>query len=131
MVDELVQAIRDAWDDRKAERSALPSLPTLSCLTPYEGNRIRRGRSSSAGTSSSNDESRSVGGALGLGLDDEEKAGEIPLSEKERTIAARLSALRNRLREVLLVQHAALFYSGATYFKCVPTPCPSFTLNRS
>ncbi|KAK4700839.1 E3 ubiquitin-protein ligase SHPRH, partial [Phenoliferia sp. Uapishka_3] len=96
LVEEQVDAIREAWNDRKDERA-------------------RRGRSNSASTGTS-DDNNSVGGALGLGLDDEEKSGDIPLSENERAIGARLAALRNRLREVLLIQHFAYFFSGATYF---------------
>ncbi|KAM0747530.1 hypothetical protein T439DRAFT_328769 [Meredithblackwellia eburnea MCA 4105] len=93
IVDEVVGSLKDAWKDRKAER-------------------VRRGRSSSASDDELDD---NVGDMLGLGLDDDDK-NDIPASEKERSIASRISALRNRLREILLVQHSALFFAGATYF---------------
>jgi len=41
------------------------------------------------------------------------------MSDKERTLSSRIGALRNRLRDLLMVKHASLFFSGNAAFSCV------------
>ncbi|GAA5843078.1 hypothetical protein JCM11251_002725 [Rhodosporidiobolus azoricus] len=60
-------------------------------------------------------------GALELGFRSDQQqqkdGGEaIILTEKERAVARTLGALRNRLRDLLLVKHGALFFSGHANF---------------
>ncbi|KAI5481086.1 SNF4 family helicase/atpase [Pseudohyphozyma bogoriensis] len=96
IVQEIAQSIRETYAQRKIESA-------------------RRGRSKSASVEIEGDD---IGNTLALGFDDDEKndRDDIPLSEKERSLASRLGALRNRLRETLLVQHASLFFTGSAYF---------------
>lgn len=56
---------------------------------------------------------------LGLGLDDEADEGPhaLKLNEKDKAAIAKLSSLRNRLRELVFVEHNALFFSGSAYYK--------------
>lgn len=57
---------------------------------------------------------------LGLGMGDEEEEGKEHgtfRSEADRAAQAKLSAMRNRLRELLFVEHNALFFSASAYYK--------------
>ena len=85
--------------------------------------RLKRNRSASIGSTG---DDKGISGALALGLDDDDEVAddEIPLSELERALATRVSALRSRLRELLIVQHSAQFLVGSAYFKCAAPPVP-------
>ncbi|GAA6018304.1 hypothetical protein JCM10207_000797 [Rhodosporidiobolus poonsookiae] len=53
-----------------------------------------------------------LAGALELGFRSEEHEEHELLTDKERALARSLGALKNRLRDLLLVKHSALFFQG-------------------
>ncbi|GAA6044440.1 hypothetical protein JCM8097_006647 [Rhodosporidiobolus ruineniae] len=59
-----------------------------------------------------------IAGALELGFRLEQSAADDHeiMTEKERAVARTLGALRNRLRDLLLVKHSALFFTGHANF---------------
>lgn len=102
LVESVAAEFREVWRFRKAERLA-------------------RGRSSSVVSLIEPDDNAGVGAtlALGFGEDEEEpvdKSG-IPLTEKEKATSVKLTALRNRIRELLFSQHSARFFSAIAYVK--------------
>lgn len=73
-----------------------------------------------ASTATVESTSDSIAHALGLGIGDdadEQDAHGKQMTEKERAIVRNLIGLRNRLRELLFIEHSALFFSGNAYFK--------------
>ncbi len=58
-----------------------------------------------------------VAGALELGYRSENVDENQIMSETERNLSTRVSALRNRLRDLLFVKHSSLFFSGHACFK--------------
>lgn len=62
---------------------------------------------------------KGVAGALELGYRSETVEDNQLMTETERAVSARVSALRNRLRDLLFVKHSSLFFSGHACFKCV------------
>lgn len=60
---------------------------------------------------------KGVAGALELGYRSENVDENQIMSETERNLSTRVSALRNRLRDLLFVKHSSLFFSGHACFK--------------
>ncbi|BGP51473.1 hypothetical protein JCM10450v2_007415 [Rhodotorula kratochvilovae] len=90
IIDEVTKEIHDVWKARKKDDGRASSNSPLD-----EG----------------------LAGALELGFrsTDGASADEV-MSEKERTLSSRIGTLRNRLRDLLFVKHAAMFFSGNAAF---------------
>ncbi|BGP35067.1 hypothetical protein JCM10296v2_006897 [Rhodotorula toruloides] len=90
IIDEVTKEIHDAWAARKTD---------VNRDSPVD---VR---------------DKGVAGALELGFRSVEGADETELmSDRERAASTRIGALRNRLRDLLFVKHAALFFTGHAYF---------------
>ncbi|BGP27363.1 proteophosphoglycan 5 [Rhodotorula toruloides] len=90
IIDEVTKEIHDAWAARTADAN----------------------RDSPADV-----RDNGVAGALELGFRSVEGADETELmSDRERAASTTIGALRNRLRDLLFVKHAALFFTGHAYF---------------
>ncbi|GAA5826106.1 hypothetical protein JCM3770_003829 [Rhodotorula araucariae] len=90
VIDEVTKEIHDVWKARKKDEAR-------------------------ASSNSPSDEG--LAGALELGFRSTDGApGAETLSDKERTLSSRIGALRNRLRDLLVVKHAAMFFSGNAAF---------------
>ncbi|GAA6022305.1 hypothetical protein JCM10207_003278 [Rhodosporidiobolus poonsookiae] len=83
LIDSVVKGIHSVWQGRAKNKERLPD-------SPAEG----------------------LAGALELGFRLEEHAEHDLLTDKERALACSLGALKNRLRDLLLVKHSALFFQG-------------------
>ncbi|GAA5992971.1 hypothetical protein JCM10908_000775 [Rhodotorula pacifica] len=59
---------------------------------------------------------KGVAGALELGYRSENVDENHMMTETERSLSTRVSALRNRLRDLLFVKHSSLFFSGHACF---------------
>ncbi|KAK4051523.1 hypothetical protein OIO90_004737 [Microbotryomycetes sp. JL221] len=102
VIDDLVVQIKEAWAQRVEAKRARHDTPGAE----------------SALTTLSNDTDDSIVQALRLGFQDKEEEPDEHklLSDKERTIARKLGAMSNRLRDFLSIEHNALFFSGNAYF---------------
>ncbi|CEQ41752.1 SPOSA6832_03505 [Sporobolomyces salmonicolor] len=74
----------------------------------------KKDRSRTGSTDATTDD---VAGALQVGFQNDQGQDDEFLTEKERAFARSLSGLRNRLRDLLFVQHSAWFFTGHANFK--------------
>ncbi|GAA5889557.1 hypothetical protein JCM5296_005984 [Sporobolomyces johnsonii] len=89
IIEEVTKEIHAAWKDRKKDRSRTASAEATT---------------------------DDVAGALQVGFRNDQGQDDELLTEKERAFARSLSGLRNRLRDLLFVQHSAWFFTGHANF---------------
>lgn len=115
MTEVIEAALRAAWELQRAEAYVWRWLRRADvCDSARQSRSMSVASTSSLGDKRTND-------ALTLGFEgDVSRPAAVPLSARETELALKTSALRNRLRELLAIQHQAYFLQGSCHFSCVP-----------
>ncbi|GAA5969948.1 hypothetical protein JCM21900_002450 [Sporobolomyces salmonicolor] len=98
-------------------RSALDEVGPIIAEVTTEIHAAWKGRKKDRSRTASVDATTDdVAGALQVGFQNDQGQDDEFLTEKERAFARSLSGLRNRLRDLLFVQHSAWFFMGHANF---------------